>query len=64
MKGIDWPALVSVGLTELRLAPDELWRLTPIEFLLLTGISARGGATTRETLERLSRDYPDERKSE
>jgi uncharacterized phage protein (TIGR02216 family) len=63
MKGVDWPGLMHVGLARLRLRPDEFWGLTPIEFLLLTGLGAGGRSTTREALERLGREFPDERKS-
>lgn len=63
MTAFDWPALMCAGLTRLRLRPEEFWRLTPIEFLLLAGYGNATAPTTRETLDRLSRAFPDERET-
>jgi uncharacterized phage protein (TIGR02216 family) len=63
MRGLDWPALMHIGLGKLRLRPEEFWRLTPIEFLLLSGLGPGGGSTTRAALEQLCREFPDRRKS-
>lgn len=62
MNALDWPTLMRGGLARLRLRPDEFWRLTPIEFLLLAGHPGAARATTRDTLERLTRAFPDHRK--
>ena len=61
MSSLDWPAMLRLGLTQLRLRPDEFWRLTPVEFLLLAGREQGGTATTREALERLAGAFPDQR---
>lgn len=63
MRCLDWPALLRIALSQLRLRPDEFWSLTPIEFLTIAGQLGATPATTRDTLERLSRAFPDERKS-
>jgi uncharacterized phage protein (TIGR02216 family) len=63
MSGVDWPTLMQMGLGGLRLRPHEFWNLTPIEFLLLSGITADSASTTREALEQLSLQYPDRGKS-
>lgn len=63
MSCLDWPALLRAGLSQLRLRPDEFWSLTPVEFLTLAGHLGAAPPTTRDTLERLSRAFPDERKS-
>ena len=63
MSAFDWPGLMCAGLIRLRLRPEEFWRLTPIEFLLLAGYANASAPTTRETLDRLSRAFPDERKT-
>lgn len=62
MRSLDWPALLRAALSQLRLRPDEFWNLTPIEFLTLAGRLGATPPTTRDTLERLSRAFPDERK--
>lgn len=63
MSSLDWSSLLRAGLGQLRLRPEEFWNLTPIEFLLLTGNLGAAPPTTRDTLERLSRAFPDERRS-
>lgn len=63
MSSLDWPAMLRTGLSRLRLRPDEFWNLTPIEFLTLAGYMGATSPTTRETLEKLSQAFPDERTS-
>lgn len=62
MNSLDWPALMRAGLGELRLRPSDFWNLTPVEFLALAGYVGVAAPTTRETLERLSSAFPDQRK--
>ncbi len=62
MSAFDWPGLMRAGLIRLRLRPEDFWRFTPIEFLMLAGLGNGAAPTTREALERLSRAFPDDRK--
>lgn len=64
MTSFDWPALMRLGINRLRLPPEEFWRLTPIEFLLLIGQQDAASSTTRETLDQLVRAFPDKRKNQ
>lgn len=61
MSGLDWTALLRVGLCGLRLKPDEFWRLTPVELRMMLGAGAVP-PLTRARLEELVRAYPDARK--
>ena len=58
MSGIDWPALLRVGLCGLRLRPDEFWRLTPAELRIML-VGPAGAPLSRVRLEELVRAYPD-----
>lgn len=55
----DWPALMRLGLRELRLHPREFWALTPAELMLMAGLQAAPGPFTRARLEELAARYPD-----
>jgi uncharacterized phage protein (TIGR02216 family) len=50
-----------LGLSELRLRPDEFWRLTPFELAVMSGGGERVGALDRAGLEALMRRCPDRR---
>ncbi len=41
---IDWPALLRLGLHELRLAPETFWQLTPWELRMMAGAAGSAGA--------------------
>ena len=43
MKRFDWPALMRLGLGQLRLAPDQFWALTPAELTLMAGLDGARG---------------------
>jgi uncharacterized phage protein (TIGR02216 family) len=61
MTRFDWPALMRAGLQGLRLKPDEFWRLTPAELLVMLGLEGGGnGALSRGRLAELSARFPDE----
>ena len=60
---IDWPGLMRAGLCELRLTPDQFWRLTPIEWKIMLGAESSAPALTRARLEELAAAFPDERKA-
>jgi len=56
---LDWPALMRLGLRELRLHPREFWALTPAELMIMAGLDASPGPLTRARLEELAARYPD-----
>ncbi len=61
---LDWPALMRLGLRDLRLRPGDFWALTPAELMLMAGLDAAPGPLTRARLEELAARYPDHRKGE
>lgn len=60
---IDWPGLMRIGLGQLRLAPDEFWAMTPVEFRCAmegAGLVPIGGqALGRSHLRALIAAFPD-----
>ncbi|WP_416349373.1 phage tail assembly chaperone [Pararhodobacter sp.] len=59
--GLDWPGLLSAGLHGLGLKPAEFWALTPIELMLMLGRDQTAeGSFTRDRLEALLRQFPDQ----
>lgn len=59
-QGIDWLALMRLGLFQLRLTPDQFWQLTPAELTLMAGGMPGVNATmTRGRLEQLCAEFPD-----
>lgn len=59
MTALDWPALMRLGLRQLRLHPRDFWALTPAELLLMAGFEAGSGPLTRARLNDLAARYPD-----
>ena len=60
---IDWPVLMQLGLSELRLRPCEFWKLTPVELLLMAGLTPGSSpAMTRAELSALQARFPDSEK--
>ena len=59
MTGLDWPALMRLGLRQLRLHPRDFWALTPAELMLMAGLDAAAGPLTRDRLNDLAARYPD-----
>jgi uncharacterized phage protein (TIGR02216 family) len=60
MTQFDWAAMMRVGLYDLRLHPDQFWGLTPLEFLIISGLEAREtAAMTRAVLQELCAQFPD-----
>ena len=58
--GFDWPGLMRAGMCGLRLTPDQFWRLTPAELLIMLGLDAGGGSRMgRARLLELAARYPD-----
>ncbi|MEM1360147.1 MAG: rcc01693 family protein [Pseudomonadota bacterium] len=58
-KSFDWPAMRQRALYDLRLTPDQFWALTPVEFMLMLGLSDDALPMGRAGLERLCREFPD-----
>ncbi len=64
MSGLDWPGLMRAGLRGLSLTPEQFWRLTPVELLVMLGVEAGPPPLTRARLEELARAFPDARKGD
>lgn len=58
MSTFDWPSLCELGITRLRLKPDEFWRLTPAELRMMVG-TATPPPMGRERLTDLMAEFPD-----
>ncbi|AVW90767.1 rcc01693 family protein [Celeribacter baekdonensis] len=58
--GFDWPALMRLGIRGLGLKPDEFWRLTPAELLLMLGTGSGTAPMGRTRLDELAKAFPDE----
>lgn len=62
MSAFDWPALMRIGLYNLRLTPQEFWMLTPLEFLIISGLYGRNSAIMgRADLTALCARFPDDK---
>ena len=59
VQGFDWPALMRVGIHGLGLRPDEFWRLSPAELLMMLGQGATSAPMGRARLEELAAAFPD-----
>lgn len=57
-----WASLMALGLRELRLSPDEFWRLSPRELFACLGGSPQQGLP-RAVLNELMEQFPDEQGS-
>ncbi|WP_297619834.1 rcc01693 family protein [uncultured Roseicyclus sp.] len=57
--GFDWPAVLRAGLQGLGLAPENFWRLTPVELLLMLGDAPEAAPLGRARLEALIAQFPD-----
>ena len=58
--GLDWRGLMRAGLHGLGLRPEEFWRLTPVELMVMLGRDGAGGSVlNRAQFEALSRSFPD-----
>ena len=61
MAGLDWPGLLRAGCRDLGMTPEQFWRLTPVELLVLMGREGGAAPLNRQRLDELSRAFPDER---
>lgn len=59
MSGFDWPALMRAGVRGLGLRPDEFWRLTPVELMIMLGGDSGQAPLNRARLDELARAFPD-----
>lgn len=59
MSAFDWPGLMRAGMGALGLRPDEFWRLTPAELVLMLGDPAQAAPLDRARLMELARAWPD-----
>jgi len=59
MSAFDWPALMRLGLRDLRLHPRDFWALTPAELMIMAALEGAPAPLTRARLEELSARYPD-----
>lgn len=57
--GLDWPGLMRVGISGLRLMPDAFWRLTPAELWLMLGDASGVKPLGRAQLAALRAAWPD-----
>ena len=64
MSLFDWPGLMRAGLRGLGLKPHEFWGLTPSELLLMLGQGSGAAPLTRDRLNALAKEYPDEMKEQ
>ncbi len=60
MSKVAWPKLMRLGIVQMGLRPDEFWRLTPAELMLLAGAGNDASvAMSREKFAGLAALYPD-----
>ncbi len=59
MSAFDWPGLMRAGIGGLGLRPEEFWRLTPAELVLMLGDPAAVAPLGRAGLMELVRAWPD-----
>ena len=62
--GLDWPALLRVGVRDLGLAPAAFWALTPAELWLMLGPDTAERPMGRRRLDELRAAYPDTDRSD
>ena len=59
MSGLDWAGLLRAGLGQLRLTPEQFWRLSPAELRIMLGAEATAAPLTRARLQERARAVPD-----
>lgn len=64
MSAFDWPGLMRAGIGGLGLRPEEFWRLTPAELVLMLGDPAAVAPLGRAGLMELVRAWPDKIKED
>ncbi len=64
MSVFDWPGLMRAGMGSLGLHPEQFWKLTPAELVLMLGDPAAVAPLDRARLSELARAWPDEIKED
>lgn len=62
--GLDWPALMRVGLHGLGLSPDVFWALTPVELQVMLGGNGAKQPMLSDGLAALMAAYPDRKEGQ
>ena len=63
MSRFDWPSLMRLGCRQVGLRPEEFWRLTPVELLVMLGWDGGAAPLNRARLQDLTREFPDTTRS-
>lgn len=64
MSAFDWPGLMRAGMGSLGLHPEQFWKLTPAELVLMLGDPAAVAPLDRARLSELARAWPDKMKED
>ncbi len=64
MSAFDWPGVMRAGMGSLGLHPEQFWKLTPAELVLMLGDPAAVAPLDRARLSELARAWPDEIKED
>lgn len=59
MSKVNWPALLRLGLVNLRLRPEQFWALTPAELMLMSGMVGEDTSLSRAGFADLTASFPD-----
>ena len=59
MSKFEWHSLMKAGLHSLQLKPEEFWRLTPAELVLMLGGGNQAMPLERATMDALLARFPD-----
>lgn len=62
MQPFPWKQAIGFGLGQLRLSPEQFWRMTPRELAYaIEAVTGRSAPLDRGSLAQLMKRYPDER---
>jgi len=64
MSAFDWAGLMRAGMGALGLHPEQFWKLTPAELVLMLGDPAAVAPLDRARLAELARAWPDKMKED
>lgn len=59
MSKVNWPALMQLGLVDMRLTPERFWALTPAELMLMAGAGGEMASLSRAGFVDLAASFPD-----
>ena len=57
MNGLDWPALLRLGVQQASLKPVDFWDLTPFELMLFLGLDGSEKPLNRARLAELEQEF-------